>query len=358
MALLGNLLLMIACLLYAGLFYLVYLERIPKGGDGVMGYAWSVILICLILLVVLMIVSVMVAGRGGLQWVSESRWKRFGWISLAVAGGIVTTALGALFKYETGTPPLLRFLMNLGPVFIPPILIVVSAILLNASLRNALPVQVYKVPLIVVSVLSALGLLITLSIWMIESGMRQQATWNAYAKTGDQNTQRMLDEIDSCDVSKEMVFILVLTDRNQDARVREKALQKIKTHPDWQGELIRLLGTDWAPEVFTFLASNEVEDPARFAEPVNAGMFRQAEIIRNRIRSASHPSHFYSGLFSWEVERVLKTIERYESEGVDYLPALQAIRAAMEEPSDFDKPVFISIRELDKAIRKRTKSAN
>src|SRR5690606_22263830 len=104
-----------------------------------------------------------------------------------------TAGLSALFKYEPGVPVVLRFFMNLTPAMIPPILIVAAAILLNGSLRNSLPVQVYKVPLLAVSGLAALGLLIGLGSWMIQSGMQQKTLRDEYAKFEDRNTQRMLD---------------------------------------------------------------------------------------------------------------------------------------------------------------------
>ena len=52
---------------------------------------------------------------------------------------------------------------------------------------------------------------------------------------------------------KNMVFILVFTDANQDTDVRAKAVAKIKTNPQWEEELIKRLNSGWASEAFNFL---------------------------------------------------------------------------------------------------------
>ena len=167
----------------------------------------------------------------------------------------------------------------------------------------------------------------------------------------DENHQRILNEIDTCDVMKNMVFILVSTDSNQDRDIRERAVAKVKTHPQWQQELIRLLQTDWAPEAFNFLASNDVDDPLLFGEPVKAGILIQARLIRESIRNSSHSSHFYPGRFGWEVERAVRTADKFKNQGVDLRPAVQELRAALDEPSEYEKPVFTCIKILDKWLK-------
>lgn len=357
MTIIGNLLLLIACFIYAGLLHIVYFERVPRGGDAVMGYAWSVILLNLVLLISMILVSLLVAARGGLAWIDGSGWKRFGWVSLVVLGGVLTATFSALFRYEPGpVPQILRFVFGITPLLIPPLLIASAGILLNQGIRDTTHPYLYKGPLLLVALFAALGILTGLFTWVVESGRRQHVLSQDRTQFEDSNTRRMLDDIDSCDVSKNMVFILVFADANQPPEVREKAVRKIKTHPNWQGEMVRLLRTEWAPEVFNFLASNEVDDPALLAQPVLDGMFQQAGIIQKRIQSSSHPSHFYPGLFSWEVERVIRTADRFDATGTNYLPALRAIRTALDEPSEFKKPVFNCVKELERSIKKREKS--
>jgi hypothetical protein len=148
-----------------------------------------------------------------------------------------------------------------------------------------------------------------------------------------------------------MVFILVFTDGNQDEDIRKSAVTKIKSNPDWQMELIRILSTDWAPEAFHFLASNEVNERQLFLEPVRGGVLIQAKLIRESIRQSSHTSHFYPDLFSWEVERVLRTVDRFDGMGADYLPAVKELRAALDEPSEYKTIELNCMATLDKWIK-------
>jgi len=206
----------------------------------------------------------------------------------------------------------------------------------------------YQWPLIIVAIIGVTGSAAGIAGYLSDSAKNKTARINEIRQNNDDNHQRMLAEIDSCDVMKNMVFILVFTDGNQEADVREKSVAKVKTHPQWQQELIRLLQTDWAPEPFNFLANHDVDDPQLFLEPVREGVLIQARLIRESIRKASHPSHFYEGQFRWEVERVLRTVDRFKNKGVDYRPAVKELRAAFNEKSEFDKPKWGAMEMVEK----------
>lgn len=162
-----------------------------------------------------------------------------------------------------------------------------------------------------------------------------------------ENHQRMLREIDSCDVQKNILFILVFTGDNQEEDVWHNAVAKVKTNTGWQQELIRILDTDFAAESFQFLASNPVDEPALFLEPVRKGVLKQASLIRTDIRQSSHPSHFYQDQFTWQVDRVIRTIDRFTDKGTDFLPAMKELRASLDEPSEYKSIQFTCIGKLD-----------
>lgn len=348
MTLVGNILLAIAAFLFIALLSAVY-GTAPRGGDAAMGWVWGLIFINLAFLVVMGIVTLIVGHAGGLDWISPSLWPRVGWAGSTVFAGVLITALAALFKNEHGpVPGLLRWYGNFVPVLVPLILILAAGVLLNAPLREAMPQLLYKGPLLVVWGISAIGLLSALAGGLAEQQRGQQVKAAAMVEAQDANHARILQDIDSCKVETDMVFILVFTDANQRQDIREKALAKIKTNPRWQQELIRLLQSEgWAPEAFNFLASNPVEDSSLFPEAVKAGVLHQAALIREDIRRASHPSHLYPDLFYWEVERALRTVDRFAGMGVDYRPAVQELRAALDEPAEVDKPQFRCQRLLD-----------
>lgn len=353
MTFLGNIFLALATLIFFMIFSAVFIKEQPRGGDAVMGYAWGILLLNLALLVLLALAAIIIAWKGGFDWISPNKTSRYLLVALGLLAAMATSALSALFKGEPDAmASLIKLLSGFAPILIPLILIITGVILLNDGLRTAVPLAAYKFPLLLVFSLGILGVGAMLVGWMIESNKNALRQIASIEERQDQNHLRLLQDIDSCDVSKDMVFILVLCDANQDPEVREKAVAKVKTNPQWQEELIRRLENEWAPEAFNFLASNEVPDKAMFAEPVRKGVLNQALVIRKSIRRSSHPSHFYPELFSWEVERVLRTVDKFEGLGTDYLPAIRELRAALDEPSDYPKPKFRCLALLDGWIQR------
>jgi hypothetical protein len=351
MVIIGNILLAIATLILLAL-NTGSLAKAPPSNDGAVGYGWSIIILNLLLIAVMIIVSLIIGFRGGLDWVSPKKSTRFFIVAVALLTALFTSAISSFFRFEPGpVPMLIRAYSSFAPLLIPAILIGASFVLLNSHVRSALPVAAYQWPLIIVSVLGVTGTAAAVMGFLSESSRNRAAVMESNIRRDDENHQRMLAEIDSNDVMKNFVFLLVFTGDNQDPEIRTKSVAKVKTHPQWQQELIRLLQTDWAPEPFQFLASNEVDDPSLFQEPVREGVLIQARLIRERIRNASHPSHLYPEMFGYEIDRVLRTVDRFKGKGVDYLPAVKELRAALDERSDFDKPKFTVITKLDKWIK-------
>ena len=249
-------------------------------------------------------------------------------------------------------PALLRFFSGFVPLLIPLILIISATILLNNGIRDIIPISFIKWPLIFVAVIGMAGILSGMYSWMAASNRYAISQVESSIRRQDENHLRMLQEIDSCDVTKDMVFILVMTDANHDPDVRDKAVSKVKTNPKWQEELIRLLKSDWAPEAFNFLASNDVDDKSLFPEAIKLGVLNQARLIRESMRSVSHASHLYPEIFTWETERVLRTVDKFDNLGSDFRPAVQELRQALDEPITFKKPVLNCVKILDNWLAK------
>ena len=354
MSLLGNILLVIATLIFFGIVSLLF-GKDPRGSDGLMGYAWGMIILNLAFAVAMILVSLIIGSKGGFEWVAQTSSSRFWLVTIGLLGAVITTGLSGLFRFENGPVPfLIRSTSSFGPVLIPLVLIVSGFILLNSGLKASVPLPVYKWPLVIVSIFGIVGVASAIFGEIAMHQKNRAAIMKDNNAFYDANDARILSEIDSCDVTKNLVFILVYTGDNQDPDIKHKAVAKVKTHPEWEQELIRLLQTDWAAEPLQFLAFNDVDNPALFLEPVRLGVINQARLIRERINRCSHPSHFYPGMFNWEVERVLRTVDRFGGKGMDYLPAVKEIRAALDEPSPFDKPEFNCMPELEEWIKKHS----
>lgn len=349
MTIVGNILLIIATLIFLPLAFT--LTKAPPGNDGAVGYFWGIIILDLLFSACMILVTLVIASKGGFEWVSATKSTRFWLVTLGLLSMLFTTGLSGLFKYEHGPVPfLIRFYSSFAPFMIPAVMIIAGMILVNSKMQASVPVAAYQWPLLLVAVIGVTGAVSAVSGFISESARNQEARVLDNQRQNDENHTRMLAEIDSCDVSKNMVFILVFTGDNQDVDVRDKAVAKVKTNPQWQQELIRLLQSDWAPEPLQFLSSNDVDDPSLFLEPVRVGVLNQARLIRQSIHEASQPHHLYADQFSWEVERVLRTVDRFKGKGVDYRPAVKEVRAALDEPAEFEKPKFRCISMLDKWI--------
>ena len=353
MTILGNILLVIAGLIFVALVSLLFGKVPTRGGDAVIGYTWTIIIYHLLFFAVMTFLFIIIASKGGFDWISSQKTTRYLIIGFGLAAAVLTSALSGLFKYENGpVPALLRFFSGFVPLLIPLILIISATVLLNTGIRDIVPLAFIKWPLIFVAVIGIAGIVSGMYGWITASNRNAINRVESSIQRQDENHLRMLQDIDSCDVLKDMAFILVMTDGNQDPDIREKAVAKVKTNPQWQQELIRNLGSDWAPEAFNFLASNDVEDKSLFPEAVKMGVLNQARLIRESLRSVSHPSHLYPEKFTWETERVLRTVDKFDNLGSDYRPAVQELRLAIDEPITFEKPVLNCVKILDKWLAK------
>jgi hypothetical protein len=348
MTFVGNLLLAIA-----GLLFLLFSRELitpsqPRGGDYVAGHAWGVMLSFLAFLGILLIVALLIAYRGGFDWLSSHTAARYLLLLFGLISSVVAAALAAILRNEPDAAAIsIRWFSGFAPILIPVLLLMAGVVLTNDSLRNGLSPLAYKIPLHLSFWLGLVINLLFLRTLVVQSNANARAQIEETLAFQDRNHQRMLQEIDSCDIMKNMVFILVMTDGNQDPEVRERAVAKVKTHPQWQQELIRILGTGYAAQAFNFLASNEVEDKSLFPEAIKNGILQQAGQFRESIRTSSHSSHFYPERFLWETERVLRTVERYADLGTDFTPAVKELRAALDEPSDVEKTPMKAEKVLD-----------
>ena len=347
MILLGNIFLGLAALVFWALFNMMFLKTPPRGGDAVVGYAWALIFGVLAFSICLSIVTAVIGKLGGFAW-SEGNAK-----TAMVVTGLLLVLLGnGFFTLMAGEgtsdlPPFVRQVFRYIPAVLPPLLILAAGLLLNAGPKGV-PALSYQLPI-------ALGLLTgiaAIALMLVQHSRQTAARTKAKTEYQDQFQIDRLRQIDTTDLSTNIVFLFVFTDANQAPIVRERALARIKMRPDWQEELVRRLQNDWAPEAFNFLASNEVDNKDLFPEAVREGILIQARLIRESIRKCRGDYDLYQGRYSWEVERVLRTIDRFQGMGVDYRPAVVELRKALDEPTSFKKPKLYCVPVLDKWLKK------
>ncbi|MBK9337668.1 MAG: hypothetical protein IPM98_14330 [Lewinellaceae bacterium] len=340
MVLLGNILLGIAAFAFLLFAFELYSRPIPSGGDTAVGFAFLLIIFHLVFLVCTAAVAGIVGRQGGFAWVGWSGTSRFWFVS----AGLLLAVLGSSFVTSREGMALWRFL----PLVVPALMIVGLTILLNH--RTPL-LPAYRLPVLTAV---ALGTLACLPIFWVTLKMKVENTFGSIRALGqpDSNDLRMIQDIEAYDASKSIGGLLIYTHYAKHKSVREPALAKIRSRPDWQAQLVKGLHARWAPEVFTYLAGNDVNDKSLFAEPIAEGIRMQATLIREKLGEVYQSHHLYAGQFSWEVDRVLLTLKRFEGNGTDYRPMVQELRDAFDAPCKIDKPAFICKKDLDAWLRK------
>jgi hypothetical protein len=351
MAIFGNILLALATLVFALILSAVY-GKAPRGADG--GYPMGIVLVYLAFLVCMAIAYILIIAKGGFDWVTPNKITRNLLVGLGLLMAVLTAALSALFKYEPGPVPVVfRVLSGFAPAMIPLLMIAAGFVLLNSGIREATPLALYKWPLVLVFALGVLGTGTGLFIWIAAESERAASVIESNAADEARHNAAFMAEIDSCDVTKDVVRILAFTDANHDAALRAHALAKIKSNPEWQQALVYWLENKGALECFTFLASNDVDDKAMFLKPIDTGILSVVDWVRRSIRDEEHANDLYPDRFSYEVERVLRTVDKFEGLGHDYRPAVRALRAALDEPGNLAKVKFVCAGKLDAWLKQR-----
>src|SRR6187402_3061808 len=101
MSIIGNILLGIATLIFFILLSILF-GKAPRGSDGLIGYAWSVIILNLIFAAAIILAYLIIGSLGNFEWVAGNSSSRFWLITIGLLPAVVTVALSALFKYENG----------------------------------------------------------------------------------------------------------------------------------------------------------------------------------------------------------------------------------------------------------------
>lgn len=339
----GNILLALAVLAAGGLFKMTFLQKMP-GGDYGVGYAWATFFLLAAYWICMALVALVIGFGDGFAWLPLGRFAGGGMLAL----GFLILILGA----NLGMDPSFRGIRWLAPInaiATPLAMMVVAAVLLNDNLKTVVSPSLIKN---VLTGVLALNSLMLASIFLAGFAAKAARYLPRFNRELDSFQMGILAKIDSCDASKDISSLFLYSGDNQPRQIREKAVLKIKSKPDWQDDLYRTLDSDGVDEAFRFLLANEVEDKPRFAKGVYQGLLNQARLIRERLHRCWHPSHVYNGQFFSEVDRSLCLVEKFKNQGVDFKPAVAEMRAALDEHIPFDNPDTTCRKMLDKWLKK------
>ncbi len=329
----GNICLILTALIYFLLFTPFFHTKISTSNDqGASGYVIIIIMFLhFLILGLILLACIPIARQGGFDWISHHAFARNTFLIIGILSMVIVSAIALMSRLvDSSEPPVPEALIRIAPIVIMVVLVGTGLILNNSSLRESIPISVYKWP----SLLTSLGSLASI-LWMGFTVITTKPIGMAESTRQYENSPNIIDnrlsQIETADVATEMLWLLDLTGGLYPPQVRDKAASKFKTYPDWQNELVRILQTDQALNAFSFLAYHEVEDKTLFPVPINQGLHEVAVFFRHYIQ-ATLPNDFEPTMYSDEVDRVMKTLSKFDGMGVDYLPAVREIRSALDEP--------------------------
>jgi hypothetical protein len=355
----GNILIFLSSLFLYG--FISTTSNPMPGGDRGVGYAYMLFLCGAGFFVVSGLLTWNLQANGHFNWLpvkgATLSWLLvLGWLAIATS-----TMASAVFKIEWQPGPfpvILRWLAQSYAMLWLPLLVLIPAFwLLNfrqEGLETPYLIQVSLKIGFFISVLAAAALLFG---YMRHSAQRASEMQTYQIERDDAQHQQHLADIAAHTTADPILNILSLTGRFHDADVRQAAVEKVKSHPDWEAELIRLLNeTEWQSSVYTFIDGNKVDHPEAFIEPIKTSLLRTAKEIKNRITDADDLQEWHMEHFS--IERCLRAIDEQFTQvpGADFRPEIRALLEALEtpKPERFSKVKFTITPEVKAWLKKHS----
>lgn len=326
MNIIGNILLCLSLLAAFYLFKMTFLQKMP-GGDYGVGYAGLLLFIIAFFWICMAILALLLGYQGAYDWLSLGRFGSGGMLALCFLVIFLGVTLGMEASFRTS-----KYLAPVNAVLSPLVLLFTFAVLLNAGLKANISPTFVKGALTLIFAINAL----VLGSMVFGKFITRVAV--VLSRSDDDLSSfelGIMERIDSTDPSKGIASLFLYAGDNQPRPIREKARMKIKSKPDWQEELIQALERDGVDEAMRFLLSIEVDDKPRFAKGVYQGVLTQAHFVKERYHNCWHPSHVYDGMFGYEVNHCIEIVDKFKDQGVDFRPAMQALRKALDEPNAY-----------------------
>ncbi|WP_128544817.1 hypothetical protein [Larkinella soli] len=359
----GYILLAITALFCLGLSLLTA-SKPTLVGDSAMGYGLGLAFLGLGFAVGSLALTITILSKGGFHWVAGNPGLRTGTVLAAWLCIAATTFFCAVFKWEWHSsddhtyPQFLRWLaLAQGQTWIPLLWLAACLVSLSPAWQSSVSPAAYKgsffAGLIVGAVFSA-GLVVG---YFRDSGRQFQAQVAGRQEQEDRWQQQTLAFIDSQKPQDPIVFLLVHTTRHQADTVRQAALAKMKTHADYEGEILKVLqNPNYYREVYYFLDGNRVTDTRAFAAALNESIGWMARTITADIRDSNNLQHW--SFDSYGIDRMLRAIdEQFQNQGVDFYPTVLRLRKALDTtpPERFKDVKFDITRVVDDWLARHRK---
>jgi hypothetical protein len=353
MTILGNICLALAALIYALPLQLLMHDVAHKKNDG--GGVWGAIILLAPLGILLVIAMMLATARGGFDWLPIRRGPQY---LLVFASGVAIAVLlffsfmGKL-EHPNHLPLAARPFLNWAVYVFPLLLMAFAFLTLNPSLGSKIPVLAYRVPIAIIGVASLLACAGMIAQWIAYNQQQQIARMERAVADGNERDRGILERVQSLNPTNDFPELLGFANRFENETIRKVAIQKARSHPQFDAELAKVLQNGWAEKGLVYLDACDVSEPERkaLAEPVRAAIL----VLAADARDAIERTHtFYADQFDWNTRIILSMADKFQGAGVDYAPAIREFRAALDAPrgKDFN---FNARRPLDAWLAKQQK---
>lgn len=286
----GNLLLLLLLGIEIALAILNLPNRNIKG-EYLVGLSLINFVLLAFFVVLSLWLTIRINASGGFDWLSQVRSNRniyvgAGWFCMIV--GVAFCVLGdpGTTASRPGFIGILERVFSYGVLWMPLLMLVPYAILNNPALKSAVSSLAYTLPLAIGTFTGAAVLFAPI----IVSGIHTSKMGSEIRDYEFEKEMAALQQED--DVRKMIVFTL----KEKNEQLREAAAAKIKLMPQWEDSLCTLLQPDHLAEsywFYSFMVSNELENPDRFLKPVQDHLALLAPAIREALTHPDQDKYVY-----------------------------------------------------------------
>jgi len=352
----------LAVLCYVGLAFFTASQP-SLSGDNAMGYGLGLAFFGLALTVSGLALTIMLLWKGNFNWVAGDGGMRTAVVVLTWFFITLTTFFCAVFKWEWHQdnnlyPQFLHWLaVGHGQIWIP--LFWFAACFLSLSKETQISgssgmIKISFYAGMLISGIYSIGLVVG---YLRESAQAYEAEMASKQQEQDQWQQQTMASIVAHKPTDPIIGLLVQTMQSQPATTRTAALAKVKSHPNWEIEIIALLKDKYTyRQVYYFLDGNAVTQPKEFAEPLNKSILWLAETIEGDIVDSNNLQNWSFDMY--QIENLLRAIDaQFLDQGVDFVPNIVKLKQALETtPPERFKEVRFNVTGAVEAWLRKHKS--
>ncbi|GAB3692260.1 hypothetical protein GCM10027592_11030 [Spirosoma flavus] len=312
-------------------------SRPNLAGDNAMGYGLGIAFFGLVFTLSSLALTIVASLNGGFTWISQEPSTRVMLVGLAWLTMAITTFFCVVFKWEwhgDGTyPQFLHWIaVHQGMLWVPLPWLLMCLFALNPGWQASLSGSTLKIPFwvgLAVTVLYSGGLLIG---YFRDSAQEAEARMAAQTEDEKRWHQIRLDEIAAHKPSDSIFGLLKYSSPGQDEDVKQAALAKIKSHADWEAQLLKLLENKYyCHEVYYFLNGNPVDHPDQFIQPLQQSVTILSERFKAEIVDSNNLQSWNFDMYG--IEHLLQAIDGQFKDRVDDLyPSVVQLKNALNTP--------------------------